>query len=499
MLRPSTARSSLFAVAAVLGIGVAVVAAPAAALAVSALSVAVTLLAPSRTRLPGLLLTVLAGLLGGYLLLGRGFAYLGVGTVFVGDLVLALAVLALALRPRRAEPVPPGAVVVTGLLGLFMAWGLATTAPHLSAYGLAAVRDAAVWGYGAFALVVVAFLDRRRLLERWLAWFRALVPAFVLWVLLTDLLLSLFPRRIPMLHGSVPLIDLKPGDTGVHLGGVGAFMILGLHRPVEAGAGGWRRGWTEALVWVVWAGDFTLVAVRNRGGGLAVLAALAAVALVAPSWRLVKPAGAAAALLLAVMLLDVRIGTVSGREISAGQVGANFSSIMGDAGQSGLAGTKRWRLAWWHRIVDYTVHGPYFWTGKGYGVNLADDDGFQVTADHSLRSPHNVNLTVLARSGVPGLALWLALQAAFVGRLLAVGHRARQSGDRLLAAVCAWLLAYWVAMQCNAFFDVYLEGPQGAIWFWTVFGAGLAVRTTAAASTQKGTGKPSWTTESTWA
>jgi len=54
-------------------------------------------------------------------------------------------------------------------------------------------------------------------------------------------------------------------------------------------------------------------------------------------------------------------------------------------------------------------------------------------------------------------------------------------------------------MQCNAFFDVYLEGPQGAIWFWTVFGTGLAVRTTAAASTQKGTGKPSWTTESTWA
>ena len=28
---------------------------------------------------------------------------------------------------------------------------------------------------------------------------------------------------------------------------------------------------------------------------------------------------------------------------------------------------------------DYTVFGDYFWTGKGFGINLADDDGFQTT------------------------------------------------------------------------------------------------------------------------
>jgi hypothetical protein len=27
----------------------------------------------------------------------------------------------------------------------------------------------------------------------------------------------------------------------------------------------------------------------------------------------------------------------------------------------------------------------------------------------------------------------------------------------------------------NATFDVYLEGPQGGIWFWCVFGFGIAL------------------------
>ena len=35
-------------------------------------------------------------------------------------------------------------------------------------------------------------------------------------------------------------------------------------------------------------------------------------------------------------------------------------------------------------------------------------------------------------------------------------------------------LAYWGAFMANASFDVFIEGPMGGIWLWTVFGAGLA-------------------------
>lgn len=492
MLSLSVARLNLLTAAAVtgaLGLGVAVVVAPPLALGAAAVWGTVMLLAPSRTRLPGLYLGVLGGLLAGYLLFGRGFAYLGVGavlpglpvsTLFVGDLVLALGILAFALRPPRAQPLSPGAAALAGLVGLFMLWSLVATVPYLGRYGLAALRDAALWGYAAFALPVMTFLDSRGRLERCLGWFRTLIPAFLVWVVLAELLRSV-PGRVPMVDDGVPLIDLKPGDVGVHLAGVGAFMMLGLHRPSDAGARGWRRGWIEALVWVGWSIDFALVAARNRGGGLAVLAALAAVALAARAWPLLKPVSAVALVLLAVTALNLRIGQVNGREVSVSQVTANFSSIVEGNARPELYATRRWRLAWWRRIVDYTVHGRYFWTGKGYGVNLADDDGFQVTADHSLRSPHNVNLTVLARSGVPGLVLWLVLQAGFAGRLLVVGQRARRLGERRGAAICTLILAYWVAMQCNAAFDVYLEGPQGGIWFWAILGAGLAVGTTAGA------------------
>jgi hypothetical protein len=37
-----------------------------------------------------------------------------------------------------------------------------------------------------------------------------------------------------------------------------------------------------------------------------------------------------------------------------------------------------------------------------------------------------------------------------------------------------FLIAYWLALMSNTAFDVYLEGPMGGVWFWTVFGTGLA-------------------------
>ena len=45
---------------------------------------------------------------------------------------------------------------------------------------------------------------------------------------------------------------------------------------------------------------------------------------------------------------------------------------------------KNGRLDWWKEIVTYTINGKYFWTGKGFGVNLADDDGFQVLSSGTL-------------------------------------------------------------------------------------------------------------------
>ena len=37
-----------------------------------------------------------------------------------------------------------------------------------------------------------------------------------------------------------------------------------------------------------------------------------------------------------------------------------------------------------------------------------------------------------------------------------------------------WILSFWLAFMVNAAFDVYLEGPQGGIWFWCLIGFGIA-------------------------
>ena len=68
-----------------------------------------------------------------------------------------------------------------------------------------------------------------------------------------------------------------------------------------------------------------------------------------------------------------------------------------------LDATKEWRTDWWHDIANYTLHGDYFWGGKGYGINLADDDGYQV-GDETLHPATQRAHDDLARSGVVGIA-----------------------------------------------------------------------------------------------
>jgi hypothetical protein len=172
---------------------------------------------------------------------------------------------------------------------------------------------------------------------------------------------------------------------------------------------------------------------------------------------------------------DIRIELPpSGRYLSFEQFAENINSIAGDTDREELGGSKRWRLEWWNTIYDYTFQGKYFWMGKGFGINLADDDGFQVMADHSLRSPHNGHLTILARMGVPGFALWVGAQLAWALMIFDAFIRAARANERRWLGLFVCLLAYWAAFIATISFDVFLEGPVGGIWFWTIFGVGVA-------------------------
>lgn len=465
-VRTAAAGLAVAGTGAALGLGILV--APEAALALVAVGLLGTVAFTFPDRYIRATTVFIAVVLVGYATLGRGFAYIGVRPVFVGEVALGLGV---------AAALVSGAVTrtfrspVAWLLLAYMVWGLVCTVPYLGVHGVDALRDAVLWGYGAFAFIVAAVLLRTGAWARVVGLYRTGVPWLMVYLPFGYALSEIYDSYLPRIPGSGVLIpQLKPGDVAVHLAGSAAFLLLGLW----AGRGDRRRS-LEWLIWVFWLAAFVLVSSQNRGGMVSVAVALMLLAVLRPSWRWLKIGIAGVLFIGTVLALDVKLDISGNREVSARQLASNAASVFGYEPKGvKLQNTVEWRTRWWGDIVDYTVRGPYFWTGKGYGINLADADGYHLNREGSLRSPHNGHLTVLARSGVPGIALWLLLHATFAVSLLRAYWRARREANEGWALVNVWILAYWTAFMVNATFDVFLEGPQGGIWFWSLMGFGLA-------------------------
>lgn len=415
-----------------------------------------------RDDWPRLWLASLCLALAGYAVMGKGFAYLIFPPIFIGEILLAAGLALLLTCPgwRRLAAMP-----TVWWFALLVVWGLARTLPYVGRYKADALRDAVIWGYGLYMVVVAAWLaSRPDLVGFMLRAYRRFAMPFLLIMPAIWLMQQLAREAIPTWPwANVEMIHAKGGDVLVHLGGVAALAIVGLFP-------------SPSLLWpAILLANVGLAGVVNRGGmvsfGFACLVAF---------WHFPRSPWLQRLIVVGIMMLAVMLvaeprleGGSKRRQISFEQLSANVMSIVGDVRTSDLDDTKQWRLEWWTKIVQYTIAGPYRWTGKGFGINLADDDGFQVNQDGSLRSPHNGHLTMLARGGVPGLALWLAVHLSFVLCMLRGIWTARRRGDRVWFSLFTLVLAYWLAFIVNASFDVFIEGPMGGIWMWTLMGVGL--------------------------
>ena len=408
-------------------------------------------------------LILLAIALTGYGTFSRSFAYLGVAPLFIGEICLGLGLLAvLACRPAALGRI--GYLVLP--LILFMGWGAMRTVPYIGQYKVDALRDGVLWGYGAFAICLCAVLvNEPQRFRGVVRFYKAYAIAFLLFTPLVAVASHV------IFHGEGPkapwadvsLFTIKGSDLGAHLAGIFAFVVLIKPLPL----------------WYLVPTMTCIGALMQSSRAAMISFAIGAFATAAQRPKHPLPWSMLATLVFAFLILMATefswMLPGEKRDLSAENIIQSIKSVVGDEKHKEMSDTAGWRKNWWSDIVGYTFGGEYFFTGKGYGVNLADSDGYQTEFDDDpLRSPHNGHMTILARSGVPGLALWAAVHLVWGGGMLLAYLRSRRLELVAWERVIFVIGTLWFVFLFNASFDVFLEGPMGGIWFWSIFGAGLA-------------------------
>lgn len=403
----------------------------------------------------------------GYATAARGFAYVGVAPIFIGELLLVSGVAVIVLSGTALVMLSN---VTTILIGLLIGLVAARAAGQVGAYGIEALRDSVIVVYGVFAFVVLALiLERPKRLEEAMRGFLFLAKIVIPASPFLYLASKSGQGIVPTWPNEVQMIDLRPGEMAVHFTGACALALFGYRRP--------------SWLWIAFALIcFIMVAAQSRGGTLAIVIPLFALIMIRGKFAALARVGTVIFLVLALAYVaDIQVklpGGVQGgqRALSVRQLADNITSVFEPSQAAALDGTKEFRLTWWRKIIGYTFGGEYFWTGRGYGMNLSEVDGFVVGRELGgppLRSPHNGFMTILARSGVPGLTLFLAVLLTWFWQLGRAMIDARALGQEGWQNTFLFVMAYVSAIIIDASFDVALEGPILGIWFWSLIGFGL--------------------------
>lgn len=409
----------------------------------------------------------LASVLLGYAVMGKGFAYLGVPPLYMGEIA---GLIGAAVFLRTGLVFASLTTLPSLVLAVLMAWALTRTLPFVPTHGFDALRDSVIIMYGGFAFIVIAVLvdDGRRLavlLNYYARFLRYYVP-----IIPIPFGISLYFRDwLPNVPGTdVSIIMLGSAEVPVHLTGAAVFAIAGFYRPSAL--------WIAALLVAL-----TMGSVVTRGGMLAfAIPVFCAAIVVGRIYRVIGVIAVGLALFAAAYAVEQTFADAPDaesrqeRELTPSQLAANVQSLFGHTDPK-LEGSRRWRLEWWDLILTDTWRGgPHFWNGRGFGLNLAEADGYGDRRQGSpLRSPHNAHMTILARTGVPGLALWLLFLVCWLGMMAGAFWDARRRGHREWAGVFLFVACYAMACVINATFDVALEGPMQGVWFWCLIGLGI--------------------------
>ncbi len=391
--------------------------------------------------------------------------------IYPAEVVLIIGVGYLLTRPEPFRGVPTGRWFAPALLFMFLGWGLIKLLTSLHYAVLDVFRDSALVYYALFALVVIGLSqhDSRFAPSELVRLYGRFVPYFMIVAPIRLIGLTIYGEDGPLIPGTTTsLTSHRSGNLGCAVG-LAVVYLATSGRKDRATIAGVVAGFIMLLV----------IGTQNRGGMIAGGVAIGVAVLLWTRYVKLRLHWVALVLVsLAVLAwsLDVRIQT-GNREISVSQFSSNVESVFGGGGpqDSQLNGTVSFRTNLWNLVLDRTVLTGQLENGWGFGPNLGSDF-IPTHIDKKLRNPHNSHLTVLARLGIVGLAIWLLMWISWLyvvmRRALLARVRRRPLTD--FSGRLALLVGCGVAsILVNAYVDPTLETPMVAVWLWSLFGFGV--------------------------
>jgi O-antigen ligase len=423
---------------------------------------------------------VLAAVLVGYIVANRGFAQLQLVSglpLFPAEAALFAGLTAGLLRMAFRQTALLTRDALNAAIFLWIFLGTARLWTDFGVHGFVALRDYATIYYALFFFVAQSLARHaasvRLLRVATVAAFAALPVVYLIFSRFPDFFIQTVQFR------GVPLLYFKDDLVAANLF-AGFFLLMTVPT--------WPAPLRFGLALAAYATAFTINSSRAAIVGLLVTSAWWAVARRWTPWKF-----QAAAAPLAVTVLAI-VAVVQPRDFTQSKLHALYEHAVSMVDFSGtgqyssedrryVGDNNRFRLVWWRSVAEETrENGPVF--GLGFGADLTSrflrtyelDLGDEFTT----RSPHSIVLTVLGRMGLTGLVAFAAIVGAMFLRTLRLARLAR-TDDTALAPLGWWSVS-WV-MLVSACFGVVLEGPMGAILFWTSLGLANATSTDALAAT----------------
>ncbi len=408
---------------------------------------------------------ILTFLLAGNIVGNRGFAQLAIVQPFfvaeVGMAAIGLIMLVRYLISRESLGLDRP---ISRIILVFLLYGIGRFCFDVGTYHLDAVRDLAQIYYAFFFFVAfnlgqqeesARFLDSAMV---WIVGMQSIIAVLMTW----------WPEALDSLEVRGVSVLTQKGDLTPTFAAMG-LLYLSLRPDVARPA--WLRRLIILVLLVCLAFTPARAAIVALGFGL--LLPLFAV----PRRLFVYPAifvlTATTALFVAGEISDNSRVKVTEEELMSIVDFSNSFHYETDVGD--MKGTDNdFRRELWRSIFKQTIDDNEWIQGKGFGYDFIPrfEKEYNKGSWDTLRSAHNYFVTIFGRAGAVGLALLLAITFMVVRGGLKTAARLRHGELHDNRALSYWCCA-WTLLASGSL-GVVMEGPMGAIPFWSFLGLACA-------------------------